>query len=84
MNGERSRGSLLDIAWLLLLLYCFASFLWRRDPAPPPPAPVTPWLAPVFQDEKWQPEPGPLRKPLDPHNQWERSKEEKRKGRGAP
>ena len=83
MNGERSRGSLLEVAWLLLVLYFVATFLWRRDPVPPLPAPETPW--PAFQGEKWQPEPGPLENPPNPQNQWERFKEEeKRKGRGTP
>lgn len=83
MSNDRSRTSLLDLAYLLLALYVFASFLWRRDPVPPRPAYETPW--PATQGEKWQPDPGPLQNPLDPHNQWERSKEEeKRKGRGGP
>lgn len=83
MNGERSRGSLLDLAWLLLMIYFFWSVLGRREPAPPRPAAETPWRA--FQGEQRQPDWKPLRNPLDPHNQWERLNEEKkRKARGGP
>jgi hypothetical protein len=95
MNKDRSRSSLLDAAWLLIVLYFCWSFLWRSDVfptgpggptgprGPTSPAPELSWPAP--QGAKWQPDPSPLQNPLDPENQWERLREEKNwKGRGGP
>lgn len=83
MQGERTRGSLLDIAWLLLVLYGLSSFVWRREAIPQAPS-EAPWPA-IRTGQPWQPDPGLPQEPLPPRNEWEGlNGEGRREGWRAP